>query len=101
MTAYLVVTEIVKDLEKYKKYQMAAAPLIQREGGHLIAISSNGGLDVLEGKFDSQILVIIEFPDMDAIKRFYNSKEYQEVKKIREGTTTFNLWAVPASSWLK
>ncbi len=99
MPAYLVATEIVKDMEKYRKYQMAAAPVIQREGGRLIAVSSKGPVEVLEGKFDSQILLIIEFPDMDAIKRFYNSKEYQEAKKIREGTTTFNIWAVPASSF--
>jgi len=51
---------------------------------------------VQEGKFDSQIL--IEFPDMDAIRRFYNSKEYLEAKKIREDTTSFNIWAVPGSS---
>lgn len=95
MAAFLVATEIVKDMEKYKKYQMAAMPVIQREGGRVIAISNKGPVEVLEGKFDSQILLIIEFPNIDAIKRFYNSKEYQEAKKIREGTTTFNIWAVP------
>jgi len=98
MTAYLIATEIVTDLDKYKKYQMAAAPISQRAGGRLIAASEIGQIEVLEGKFDSQMLVVFEFPDMEAIKKFYNSKEYQEVKKIREGVTTFNLWAIPASS---
>lgn len=39
-------------------------------------------------------LVLLEFPDLEAAKRFYESPEYQEAKRLREGAARFNMVAV-------
>jgi uncharacterized protein (DUF1330 family) len=97
MPAYLIGTEIIKDLEKYKNYQAAAGPLLHRFGGRVILSSKKEQVEVLEGKFDSQQLLVIEFPSVDAIRAFYYSKEYSDAKKLREGAAIVNLWAVPSN----
>jgi uncharacterized protein (DUF1330 family) len=38
--------------------------------------------------------VLLEFPDLEAAKRFYESPEYQEAKRLREGAADFNIVAV-------
>jgi uncharacterized protein (DUF1330 family) len=37
--------------------------------------------------------VLLEFPDLEAAKRFYASPEYQE-KRLREGAAGLNMVAV-------
>jgi uncharacterized protein (DUF1330 family) len=39
-------------------------------------------------------LVILEFDDLAAAKRWYESPEYQEARKLREGAATFRMVAV-------
>lgn len=39
----------------------------------------------VEGTWDSSRLVVIEFPDMDRIREWYDSPEYQRAREIREG----------------
>jgi uncharacterized protein (DUF1330 family) len=36
-----------------------------------------------------------EFPDMDAIRAFWDSPDYVPIKKLREGIATLNVWAFP------
>ena len=43
-----------------------------------------GDPEVMEGQAQGQRIVILEFPDKAAAKRFYNSAEYQEILKIRQ-----------------
>ena len=38
--------------------------------------------------------VLLEFPDLEAAKRFYESPEYQAAKRLREGAADFNMVAV-------
>ena len=40
---------------------------------------------MLEGDRVPNRLVVLEFPDADAARRWYHSPEYQEAKAIREG----------------
>ena len=39
-------------------------------------------------------LVLLEFPDLEAAKRFYESPEYQDAKRLREGAAGLNMVAV-------
>jgi len=38
--------------------------------------------------------VLLEFPDLEAAKRFYESPEYQEAKRLREGAARLNMVAI-------
>ncbi|MGN6170836.1 MAG: DUF1330 domain-containing protein [Solirubrobacteraceae bacterium] len=38
--------------------------------------------------------MLLEFPDLQAAKRFYQSSGYQKAKRLREGAADFNMVAV-------
>lgn len=85
MPAYVIVSAVVPDREAFlaSGYPGAAAELIERFGGRYLL--RGPGAEALEGDFgDGASIVISEWPDRDAARRFWNSPEYTEVKKLRE-----------------
>jgi uncharacterized protein (DUF1330 family) len=49
---------------------------------------------VLEGDWTPSRLVVLEFENLDAAKAFYESEQYVEARKLREGAATLNMVAV-------
>lgn len=75
MTVYAVfIREGTKDPEELKRYadKVGAA----REGHDLTALVKYGPFEVLEGA-PIEGAVILQFPDMEAARRWYHSPEYQ------------------------
>lgn len=95
MAALLVIQATVLHKEQYRKYQAAVRPLMAARGGRLKA--SGVGLEVLEGAHDGRRLIVFEFDSMDAIRGFWSSPEYAQVKRLREGAAKIDVWAVPGS----
>lgn len=96
MPAYMIAQIKLTHKEGWSRYRDAVGPLAQRfDGRYLVA----GGVkvEVLEGAHDGRSLVIFEFPSIDAIHSFWNSPEYAEVKKLREGLAELDVWAVPGA----
>lgn len=85
MPAYMIVYAHIKDRDRFLSgYAPAAAKLVEQHGGKYL-IRAQGG-DVLEGTLESGMSVVVsEWPDKQAIMDFWNSPEYQETKKLREG----------------
>ena len=76
-------------------YQVAVAPVIAKFGGEYIVVGSD--LAMLEGAFPAGGgAVISRWPDREAALGFWNSPEYAEVKKLREGTGEFQVVLVDA-----
>lgn len=74
MSAYLIVNvERVKDQEKVQEYGKLVAEHTEKHGGKLIGASGNP--EVLEGNIDSTRTLIIEFPDMESLKNWYDAPE--------------------------
>ena len=92
MPAYIVVETDVHDPHQYERYKQASPAAVAAGGGRFIA--RGGELAVLEGDWRPKRLVLLEFPDLEAAKRFYASPEYQEAKRLREGAAGFNMVAV-------
>jgi uncharacterized protein (DUF1330 family) len=90
--AYIVVETDIHDAEQYELYKQASSAAVAAGGGRFIA--RGGELAVLEGDWQPKRLVLLEFPDLDAAKRFYESREYQEAKRLREGAAELNMIAV-------
>lgn len=95
MPAYFIVQSTIKDEAKYQKYVQSVMPFMARFGGRLAARGAK--VEVLEGEHDQRPVVMIEFPDMEAIQAFWNSPDYVPIKKLREGAATMNIWAFPGS----
>ena len=79
MTAYLIsdVGAVApEDEEAWKAYLAVAPATIQKYGGRYLA--RGGAIDVIEGDWSPYAIVIAEFPDREAVKRWYASPEYAE-----------------------
>lgn len=85
MPAYMIVFARVKDRDAFLQgYAPAASKLVAKYGGRYIVRAQ--GAEVLEGTGeDGASVVISEWPDKATIHRFWNSPEYEEAKKLRDG----------------
>lgn len=95
MPAYIILETPRLSPEQLEPYQraMAAGPAaVEACGGRFIA---NGGeVAVLEGDWHPKRILLLEFPDLEAAKRFHESPEYREAKRLREGLPDLNIVAV-------
>lgn len=92
MPAYVIVETDVHDPEQYARY-MAVSPDAVRGGGGRFVVRG-GELAVLEGDWKPSRLVVLEFEDLEAAKRWYASPGYQEAKALREGAAHLRMVAV-------
>jgi uncharacterized protein (DUF1330 family) len=85
MAAYMIVTAKIADRDAFiNGYGAAAGALVAQFGGTYVL--RGPGAEMLEGSFgDGASMVISQWPDKDSAKRFWNSPEYSEAKKLREG----------------
>ncbi len=94
---FIIQAELSADAEaraRYREYQARVQPMIEAHGGRFRA--SGLGLEVLEGAHDGRRLIVFEFASMEAIRGFWNSPEYAELKDLRAGAARIDAWAVPA-----
>ena len=96
MPAYMIVTADIADRDAFiQGYGKAAGALVDRFGGRYIL--RGPGAECLEGKFgDGASMVISEWPDKAAARAFWNSAEYAEVKKLREGIANCQVLLIEA-----
>ncbi len=78
---YLIFNIDVKKPDNYKEYIEKVKPLAEKYGGEYII--RGGETMVIEGTWSYPRTVVIKFPSYDKAKEFYNSDEYQPIKKIR------------------
>ena len=79
--------------EGWPEYRHQVSELFARHGGRYLV--RGGPVEVLEGSYDWRRLIVFEFPSMEVIRSVWNSPEYGEVKKLREGSGELVVWAVP------
>ena len=91
MPAYVIAETDVRDPEQYERYRAAVAAALAAGGGRFIA--RGGELAVLEGNWEPKRLVPLEFDDLEAAKRWYDSPEYREARRLREGPATLRMVA--------
>jgi uncharacterized protein (DUF1330 family) len=92
MPAYVIVETDVHDPEQYERYKAASPGAVAAGGGRFVV--RGGEMAVLEGDWQPKRLVVLEFEDLDAAKRWYESPEYQDAKRLREGAANLNMVAV-------
>ena len=88
MSAYVVIEIVVKNPEGYEEYKVLAPPAIDAYGGKYIA---RGGLaENLEGSWQPNRIVILEFESVEKAKQWLDSEEYQEAKALRHKYASSN-----------
>jgi uncharacterized protein (DUF1330 family) len=89
MPAYLIADVTVTDPETYDRYRREVPASIAAFGGRFLV--RGGASEVVEGDWRPRRLVILEFPDADALRRWYHSDAYQEVAKLRWAAADANI----------
>jgi uncharacterized protein (DUF1330 family) len=92
VAAYVVVDVRATDADKAARYREVSGPSVEMHGGRFIV--RGGATDVLEGDWDPERLVIMEFPSLDAARTWYESAEYGEARAIRDGAGDWLMVAV-------
>ena len=92
MTAYLYGNIEIHDPALYEDYRAVVPALISAHGGRYLV--RGGAVEVLEGDGQALRQVIVEFPDMAALKAFYDSPGYVAAKAIRQKTSSGMLVAI-------
>jgi uncharacterized protein (DUF1330 family) len=92
MAAYVIVETDITDPEQYEQYKAASPAAIAAGGGRFLV--RGGELTTLEGDWHPSRLVLLEFADLQAAQRWYESEVYQETRKLRAGAARFRAVAV-------
>ena len=98
MPAYMIVTAKIEDRESFiQGYGAVAGKLVEQFGGKYVL--RGPGAELLEGGFgDGASMVISEWPDKAAAKAFWDSPEYQEAKKLRDGCAECQVLLIEADT---
>ena len=81
MPAYIIAEVEVSNPSGYETYRPLAGASVAQYGGKFVV--RGGKAELLEGSPDPARMVVIEFADTAAAKRWYDSPEYQKALKIR------------------
>ena len=89
MTAFFMSTLTVKDAEKFQEYAGKAAQTFAAFDGELVIRGKAG--DTLVGSSDHQAAAVVRFPDMNALKAWYQSPDYQALIPLRDTAAEMTL----------
>ncbi len=92
MSAYLIVDCLVTDAAKYESYKQLAPPAIAKYGGRYLV--RGGAAAQLEGQWQPNRIVVLEFPDVATARRFYDSPEYRAARDVRAGAAAMDIIVV-------
>ncbi|MCB1760857.1 MAG: DUF1330 domain-containing protein [Gammaproteobacteria bacterium] len=94
MSAYLIMDITAHDQERYKLgNHLDVVPAIAARYRGRFRVRG-GNMEVLEGSWRPQRLVMIEFPGMKDLLAFYHSEEYRPFRDIRQRSAESRILAV-------
>jgi uncharacterized protein (DUF1330 family) len=86
MPAYVIASvREAHDQEALAEYRRRNSEAVAAHGGRFLV--RGGDIDVLEGDWSPLRVVVMEFDDADAARRWYESDAYQAVIPIRQGAS--------------
>jgi uncharacterized protein (DUF1330 family) len=86
MPAYVIAD--VRDAhnqEALVEYRRGNTDSVARHGGRFVV--RGGGMEVLEGEWDTRRIVVMEFPDLAAAHEWYESDDYAPLKALRQSAS--------------
>ncbi len=92
MAAFVIANVTIEDPVRYEDYKRMVPGTLAAFGGRFIA--RGGQIDVLEGDWKPNRLVILEFPSVERARAWWNSPEYAEARALRQATSTGTLLIV-------
>ena len=92
MSAYIIANVTVTNPAQYDEYRRWSTAAIQ---AHQAEVCARGGqVEVLEGDWAPERLVVLKFASMAAARVFYDSPEYGQARAAREGAAIMRMIVV-------
>lgn len=85
---FLVDIREIKNATAMDEYRSRVGSTVEKFGGRYLI--RGGPFEVVEGSYQPVRLAMLEFPSMDQARRWYDSEEYRELKKMRLAATVSN-----------
>lgn len=82
MNAYVIVEVSIVDKIIYEEYKKLTPAAIAAFDGKFIV--RGGRTETLEGDWQPERMVVIEFPTVDKAREWWHSDQYSEAKAIRQ-----------------
>lgn len=83
MPAYVMSQVSILNPDKMRRYAAEVPATVAAFGGRYIVLG--GAVEVLEGTWERDLLVVIEFPDRAAARAWYESDAYRPLRELRQG----------------
>jgi uncharacterized protein (DUF1330 family) len=91
-SAYVIAHVEVSNPAQYEDYKKWSSEAMKVHGAEVCV--RGGRIEVLEGDWNPQRIVILKFPDMAAARKFYESPEYGKARSARAGAAVMRMIAV-------
>ena len=88
-SAYVIANVRVTDPVQYEEYRKFSSVAMQAHGAEVCV--RGGDVQVMEGDWQPERLVVLKFPSVEKARGFYDSSEYKWAKQAREGAAIMRL----------
>jgi uncharacterized protein (DUF1330 family) len=91
-SAYIIANVKVTNPQQYEDYKKWSTAAMQAHGAEVCV--RGGPVEVLEGDWTPDRLVILKFPSVEAAKAFDASPEYTKARAARQGAAAMRMVVV-------
>lgn len=82
MSVYMIIDAKINDEQKYRQYVQKATKIVQHYNGKYLSRGSK--IITLSKNWNPQRIVIIKFESLEKLQTCFKSKQYLEIKHLRE-----------------
>lgn len=93
MPAYIIVEVSIHNPAEYEDYKKLTPPSLKPFDGKFIV--RGGKAETLEGDWNPERIVVLEFPTVEKAKAWWNSEGYAPAKALRQRTSRTKMIVVP------
>jgi uncharacterized protein (DUF1330 family) len=87
--AFIIADVKTTNMEQMLKYREWSAKALAE---HSVKVLARGGaIEVLEGQWQPERVVMFEFDSVEKARAYYNSEAYGHARKVREGAGVLNM----------
>jgi uncharacterized protein (DUF1330 family) len=91
-SAYIIANVTVTNPLQYEEYKKWSSAAMQAHGAEVCV--RGGKVEVLEGDWSPERLVVLKFPSVEAARRFNESPEYGRARAARQGAAVMRMVVV-------
>ena len=92
MAGYIIVDVQITDPEAYERYKAAVPATLAAYGGKFLV--RGGRAETLEGNWEPNRIVIVEFESLEKAKAWWSSQEYAAPKQLRQSVSVTKMIVV-------